>query len=122
MMPSFSGPQAENKSFTGQIAIVLDILRATSTIVTALGNNASQVVPVAEPETTLQLKRNFGAGHCIIRGEREGYKIPGFNLGNSPAEYTEANISGKTVFLSTTNGTRTTLTAERTGKSSSDRF
>ena len=65
--------QAENKSFTGQIAIVLDIFtRATSTIVTALGNNASQVIPVAEPETALQLKRNFGAGHCIIGGERKG--------------------------------------------------
>jgi 2-phosphosulfolactate phosphatase len=102
---------AENRSFTGQTAIILDILRATSTMVTALGNKASQVIPVLEPDAALQLKQKFDAELCIVGGERQGIKIAGFDLGNSPAEFTKEKVAGKTVILSTTNGTKAALWA-----------
>lgn len=101
--------QAGNRLIKGQTAIILDILRATSTIVTALGNKARQIIPVVEPEAAFQLKQAIGAEDCVLGGERKGYKINGFDLGNSPAEYLEVNVSGKTVILCTSNGTKAVL-------------
>jgi 2-phosphosulfolactate phosphatase len=103
---------ADNRPFAGQTAIVLDILRATSTMVTALGNHALEVIPVAEPEAAFKLQQKAGIERCLLGGERKGYKIPGFDLGNSPAEYTEAKISGRTVVLCTSNGTKAALWAK----------
>lgn len=108
LLPALTGTRA----LSGQIAIVLDILRATSTMVTALGNHALEVIPVAEPKAAFDLQQRIGVERCILGGERKGYKIPGFDLGNSPAEYTEAKISGKTVILSTSNGTKAALWAK----------
>lgn len=108
LLPSWAG----TKPLAGQLAVVLDIFRATSSMVTALGNHALQVIPVSEPEAAFELQRKFGAGQCILGGERKGFKIPGFDLGNSPAEYTEDVISGKTVILSTSNGTQAALWAK----------
>lgn len=108
LLPALAGI----KPLPGQIAIILDILRATSTMVTALGNHAKQVIPVSEPETAFELQRKIGAGQCILGGERKGYKITGFDLGNSPAEYMEAKVSGKTVILCTSNGTKAALWAK----------
>lgn len=97
---------------SGRITVVLDILRATSTMVTVLGNHAAALIPVAEPEAAFELQRKIGAGQCILGGERKGYKIPGFDLGNSPAEYKEATVSCKTVILCTSNGTKAVLWAK----------
>ncbi len=107
-------PAAVSKSPEGQIAVVLDILRASSTIVTALGNQALRVIPVVEPQEAFQLRHK--AGDCILGGERKGYKIDGFDLGNSPAEYSEENIAGRTIVLSTTNGTKAALWAKEACK------
>jgi 2-phosphosulfolactate phosphatase len=86
--------------------VVIDVLRATSTIVTALGNKASEVIPAIEPVEVADLVRNIGPRECITGGERKGLKIEGFDLGNSPAEYTEERVKGKKVVLCTTNGTK----------------
>lgn len=112
LLPAWAG----TKPHAGQLAVVLDIFRATSTMVTALGNHALQVIPVAEPEAAFELQRKFGAGQCILGGERKGFKIPGFDLGNSPAEYSEDVVSGKTVIISTSNGTQAALWAKDAGE------
>jgi len=86
--------------------VVLDVLRATSTIVTALGNKALEVIPTIETDEAIELARRLGNSECVTGGERKGLKITGFDLGNSPLEYTPAKVAGKKVILSTTNGTR----------------
>ncbi|AIY85684.1 MULTISPECIES: 2-phosphosulfolactate phosphatase family protein [unclassified Thermotoga] len=83
-------------------AVVIDVLRATSTIVTALSNGASGVIPVKTIEEALK-KRKEGV---LICGERNAQKPKGFDLGNSPLEYRKEKISGKTIVLTTTNGTQ----------------
>jgi len=87
-------------------AIVIDVLRATTTIVTALCNGARSVIPVSEVEEAVELSRNFSPEDRVLAGERECIQIDGFDLSNSPLEFTGDRVKGKTVFLTTTNGTR----------------
>lgn len=96
-----SGEQA-----AGRVAVVIDVLRATSTIVTALGNKALGIIPVLEPGEASELKRETRYEDCLMAGERRGYRIPGFDLGNSPGEYGPSRVAGKRIILCTTNGTR----------------
>jgi len=84
-------------------ALVIDVLRATTTIITALANGAQKVVPFLEPEQALYYKKSNA---CVLGGERKSCIIPGFDCGNSPFEYTTEKIAGKTFVISTTNGTR----------------
>ena len=86
----------------GKVVVVIDILRATTTICTALANGAEKVIPVLDMEASLKFK-NKG---YIIAAERQGQKVEGFAFGNSPFEYTAEKIKGKTIVLTTTNGTR----------------
>lgn len=86
--------------------VVLDILRATSTIVSALANGALEVIPVLEPSEAVGLLRGLGVRECVTGGERKGFKVEGFELGNSPMEYSHDKVSGKKVILCTTNGTK----------------
>ncbi len=88
----------------GKTVIVLDIFRSTSTIVTALANGCREVIPVSTPQEA----RLVAAKHpnwAVVAGESEGVKVPGFDLGNSPLEFTEAAVRDKKVILATTNGT-----------------
>ena len=92
----------EPAELTGTVAVVIDVLRATTTIVHALAHGAKEVVPCLEIDEALQIK-----GPEILRGgERGGRQIPGFDLGNSPAEYRRDVVAGKTIVFTTTNGTR----------------
>ncbi|HEV8022107.1 MAG TPA: 2-phosphosulfolactate phosphatase [Candidatus Lustribacter sp.] len=92
---------------------VIDVLRATSSIVTALDNGAAGVVPVREPEEAIVLMRRLGRERALLCGERESRLIPGFDLDNSPASYARERIEGKTLVLTTTNGTRALVEAAR---------
>jgi 2-phosphosulfolactate phosphatase len=85
----------------GKIAVVIDVLRATSVIVTAVSNGARWVKTVATIEEAFQLK----SPDVILGGERQAMPIEGFDLGNSPLEYTSQRVSGKGIVLTTTNGT-----------------
>lgn len=98
-------PQLRNRDQVKRF-VVLDILRATSTIVTALNNGATEIIPVQENEEALNLVRNIGRNICLLGGEWKGYKIEGFDLGNSPLEYTRERVSDKKVVLCTSNGTK----------------
>jgi 2-phosphosulfolactate phosphatase len=88
-------------------AIVVDVLRATSTIAQALASGYRRVLCCAEVEEALALRARLGEG--VLAGERKAAPIPGFDLGNSPLEFTEPR--GETVVLTTTNGTGAILAA-----------
>jgi len=88
----------------GTTAIVVDVLRASSTIVQALSNGAREVVPVATPAEAGELAAKAGRGDVILGGERDGKMIEGFDLGNSPLEYTKDRIGGRTIVFASTNG------------------
>ncbi len=91
----------ENKT-----VVVIDVLRATSVMLTALANGAKEVVPAVSPEEALQKSFLYDVEDVLLGGERNAMKIEGFHLGNSPLEFTRENVSGKTVIITTTNGTR----------------
>lgn len=88
----------------GSSVIVIDILRATSVIVTAMNNGAKSVVPVLTVEKAFEKKDKYD--DSVLGGERKGLKIEGFNAGNSPLEYSRGFIDGKTLIITTSNGTR----------------
>ena len=90
-------------------AVVIDVVRASTTIVTALAHGARAVVPVATPEEARTRARGWLDGSVLIGGERGGAPPPGFECGNSPAEYVPARVHSRTVIFTTTNGTRALL-------------
>jgi 2-phosphosulfolactate phosphatase len=87
--------------------IVIDVIRATSTICQALASGYERVFCAAEVEDARALRNELG--ECVLGGERRAVRIPGFDLGNSPREYLEPE--GTTLVLSTTNGTRAVVAA-----------
>lgn len=93
------------------VCVVFDVLRATSTMVTALAHGAAAIVPVAEIAEAVALRRQ--RPEVLLAGERDGVRIRGalsggveFDLGNSPREMTAQAVGGKTIVMTTTNGTR----------------
>jgi 2-phosphosulfolactate phosphatase len=93
------------------VAVVVDVLRATTTIVHALAAGCIAVCPCAEVEEARDLAGGMRVGRVLLGGERGGRPLPGFDLGNSPREYTAALCKGNTLVLTTTNGTRALLRA-----------
>lgn len=85
------------------IVVIIDVLRATSTICTALYNGAAKIIPVASVEECVNIGRQLGA---ITAGERDGKIAEGLAYGNSPFEYPRDFIEGKILVLTTTNGTK----------------
>ena len=106
--PAFSSTRAPAATF-----VVIDVLRATSSIVTALDNGAAGVVPVREADEAIVVMRRLGRERALLCGERESRLIAGFDLDNSPASYTRERVEGKTLVLTTTNGTRALIEAAR---------
>ncbi len=90
---------------SGRGVVVVDVLRATTSIVTALANGARAVVPAATSEEAVRLTANLEKNGYVLAGERKSLKIEGFALGNSPREMTAEAVGGKTIYISTTNGT-----------------
>jgi 2-phosphosulfolactate phosphatase len=93
----------------GGVAVVIDVLRATTTMIHALAAGCDAVVPCGEVEEARSLAGGLPRGSAVLVGERQGLPIRGFDLGNSPGACTPANCSGKTVVMTTTNGTRAIL-------------
>ena len=90
----------------GRRVVVVDVLRASTTIVTALGAGARAIIPAIDTGEAGRLAATLDPDHSLLGGEREGVKVAGFGAGNSPAEYGPDAVAGKTVVLTTTNGTR----------------
>lgn len=100
---------------TDTIVVIIDVFRATSTVAAALYNGAVKIIPVSSVEDCIRYgKEELNA---VTAGEREGKVIPGLQYGNSPAEYPRSFIEGKTLVLTTTNGTRLLHLAFRKGAS-----
>lgn len=95
--------QAQGINFSGQTAVVIDVLRATTVITTALDNGAHEVIPMKTVEEAQSLYAT--CDNALRGGERNALKIEGFDLGNSPLEYKKKTVEGKTLILTTTNGT-----------------
>jgi 2-phosphosulfolactate phosphatase len=93
------------EQLAGATAVVVDVLRATTTILQALQAGARDVVPCLEVEEARQIAADAPDG-AILGGERGGRLIAGFDLGNSPAEYSRDTVGGRSVVMTTTNGTR----------------
>jgi len=96
----------------GRGVVVIDVLRATTTIITALANGAKAVIPAATSEEAVRLASNLEKDRVLLAGERKSLKIEGFALGNSPGEMTPEVVGGKTVVLATTNGTPALVAAQ----------
>jgi len=89
-----------------RVVVVIDVLRATSVIIHAMSEGASEIIPLAGVEEALQTAKAFPPGSVLLGGERESGNIPGFDLGNSPREYIAEKVKGKKLILTTTNGTK----------------
>ena len=98
-----------------KIAVVIDMFRATSVIVTALNNGCEEVIPFLTIEETLESSEELNREEYILGRERRAVKIDGFDLSNSPLEYTKEVVENKKVLITTTNGTRT-LTKSNSAK------
>src|SRR5687767_1999671 len=93
------------------VCVVFDILRASTSMITALGNGAEAIIPVAEISEALAIRKN--RPEVLLAGEREGLRIRGdlaggveFDFGNSPREFVAEKVHGRTIVMTTTNGTR----------------
>lgn len=87
-----------------KLVIVIDVLRATSTMVTALANGCQSIIPVLSPEDALEKRLTLPGS--LLGGERGVLLIEGFDLGNSPFDYVPEKVGGKKIIITTTNGTR----------------
>jgi len=98
--------QVDPEELSGTTAVVIDVLRATTTILYALDAGAAEVIPCLEIEEALAVAASLPKSSVVLGGERGGLRIAGFDLGNSPLEYDAPAVAGKTVVMTTTNGTR----------------
>jgi 2-phosphosulfolactate phosphatase len=96
----------------GRVALAVDVLRATTASVAACDAGCRRLVPVPDAETAEAMAARDG-NDIVLAGERGGEALAGFDLGNSPAEFTADRVGGRTVVLTTTNGTAAMLTASR---------
>lgn len=91
--------------------VVIDALRASSTIVQALAAGAKALFPVASIEEALRLANTLGRDEVLLCGERKSLPIEGFDLGNSPGDFSAERVGGKMLVMSTTNGTGALMAA-----------
>jgi 2-phosphosulfolactate phosphatase len=96
----------------GRAVFVIDILRATTAMCAALSHGAKAIIPVASTEEALRLAQTIGSTDVLLAGEKECVRIPGFQLGNSPLEMTEPAVRGKTLIVTTSNGTKALLACQ----------
>jgi 2-phosphosulfolactate phosphatase len=101
---SFNAVQFDDLQLREKNIIVLDVLRASTTITIALKNGAREIIPVASIESAVKISGSLFGEVTLRGGERNGKIIEGFNLGNSPLEYNETAVKGKSIIYCTTNG------------------
>jgi 2-phosphosulfolactate phosphatase len=100
------GPPWPAEALRDKHVAVVDVLRATTTIATALAHGAAGVIPVQSPTDAAELARRLGREDVLLCGERDATAIAGFDLDNSPASFAPNVVAGKTLVMTTTNGTR----------------
>jgi len=93
----------------GRLVLIVDVLRASTTVATALGNGAKTVIPVEGADEVISRSKEFHRSQILLAGEQKMHPIVGFDLGNSPQSFTPEAVEGKTILITTTNGTRALL-------------
>jgi 2-phosphosulfolactate phosphatase len=109
---AFTGGNLLPADLAGRVAVVVDVLRASTTIAKALAAGARTIIPCESAEEAIARAKAFERRDVLLAGERRMVAIPGFDLGNSPAEYQPEVVAGKTVLLTTTNGTKALLNSQ----------
>ena len=107
----FSPVNKDELYFSGKTTVVIDVLRASTTIITALSNGAKEVIPVATVEFAVKVSGGMFGGHTLLGGERNAQKIDGFALGNSPTEYEGRLIEDKSIVYYTLRATAAAISA-----------
>lgn len=102
-------PAASGADVAGRVVAIIDVLRASTCIAVALANGAKAVIPFESAEDVVSRSKSFERPTVRLAGERRTRPIPGFDLGNSPSEFTRDAVEGKTVLFTTTNGTAALL-------------
>lgn len=102
----------EELYFTGKTTVVIDVLRATSTIIAALDNGAREIIPVDTVDFAVKVSGSAFGGQTLLAGERNTIKVEGFALGNSPLEFSKEIVAGKSIILYTTNGSKAIIKAK----------
>lgn len=100
-----SPAEVEVAALQDATVVVADVVRATTSMVEALANGARAIYPTASTEDAVKLASSLGRDDTLLCGERKGIKVEGFDLGNSPGEFSREVVGGKRLVMSTTNGT-----------------
>lgn len=106
-----SAQHIKPEKFKDRIVVVIDVLRATSVMVTALNNGCDKIIPVKEIEEAIDIASK-DKNKYLLGGERGGIKIDKFDFSNSPLDYTKDIVKGKSLIMTTTNGTRAIKNSE----------
>jgi 2-phosphosulfolactate phosphatase len=108
----FGVQQLTPQDVQGRVVAMIDVLRASTTIATALAHGAKAVIPFESSEEAVTRSKQLERGAFRLAGERRMLKMEGFDLGNSPLEHVGEAVEGKTVLLTTTNGTKALLAVQ----------
>ena len=111
-----SAAESEGADVSELTVLVVDVLRATSTIVEALANGARAIYPTSSAEEALKLASSLGRDDTLLCGERKGLMIEGYDLGNSPSEFDRDRVEDKRLVMNTTNGTPAFLSVENASR------
>ena len=101
----FTPGELQPTSLGDGTVVVIDVLRATSTMVEALANGARSIFAVPTVDEAARIAQNIGRDQTLLTGERKCVRIDGFDLGNSPLEFTTDVVTGRQIIMTTTNGT-----------------
>lgn len=101
--------ELEGVPIQDRTVVLIDVIRSSTTVATAIRNGARAVVPAASTEEAMRIANSIGRDQVLLAGERQGVRIEGFDLGNSPAEFTPDVVGDRTLVMATTNGMRVLL-------------
>ena len=105
----FTPAEVRPSDTTGRLVAIIDVLRASTTVAVALANGAKTVLPLPTADEVIMRSRDFEKSAVRTAGEQKMLPIPGFDFGNSPGAFTAEAVEGKTILLTTSNGTRALL-------------
>jgi 2-phosphosulfolactate phosphatase len=105
----FTPAEVRPADTSARLVVIIDVLRASTTVAVALANGARTVVPLPSPDEVIIRSREFAKSAVRTAGEQKMHPIPGFDFGNSPGLFTAEAVGGKTILLTTSNGTRALL-------------
>jgi len=108
----FTVPEVDTGALADATVVVIDVVRATTTIIEALANGARGIYPTHSMEDAVRLAASLGREDTLLCGERKGRKVEGFDLGNSPREFTREAVNAKKLVMSTTNGSRALIVGQ----------